>query len=335
MRDATHFRRLTGRLAWLLIPNEESFKMAFCVSGLGFSGQLVALPSQRARQTRSRAPICATRDPDSNSCRKEKNQNEQDIEMAPSMSRRRAMLTFGALTGMMIGGWTLQSVEQQGLVGRVGAKELPVAPKDGLETAVFAGGCFWCMEKPFDVLPGVVSTTSGYSGGREMDPSYELVSMGRTNHAECVAVRYDPKQVSYETLLDVFWHNVNPTTRDRQFCDRGHQYRTAIFYTTDAQKVAALRSRDELARNQTFGKVPIVTEIAAAGEFWEAEEYHQDYYRKQPQLYAFYRFNCGRDQWLERQWAEKGTDEKVDQGRSTFNVWDIPSAIWQRINRPF
>lgn len=174
-----------------------------------------------------------------------------------------------------------------------------------LETATFAGGCFWCMEGPFDVLEGVVSTTSGYTGGAVPDPNYEQVSAGGTGHAESVQVTYDPQRVSYEKLLEVFWHNIDPTVINQQFCDHGNQYRTAIFYHNDAQKQAAEASVTALAQSKPF-KDPIKTELSQAATFYPAEDYHQDYYKKNPVRYKFYRYNCGRDQRLTELWGSAG-----------------------------
>jgi peptide-methionine (S)-S-oxide reductase len=159
--------------------------------------------------------------------------------------------------------------------------------------ATFAGGCFWCMEPPFDKLDGVISTTSGYTGGQVRDPSYSQVSSGGTGHTESVQVLYDPKKVSYEKLLEVFWHNIDPIAKDRQFCDAGSQYRSAIFYHNDEQKRQAEASRTQLEKTRPF-KGTIVTEITAASTFYPAEEYHQDYYLKNPIRYKFYRSRCGR-----------------------------------------
>lgn len=168
--------------------------------------------------------------------------------------------------------------------------------------ATFAGGCFWCMEPPYDKLGGVFSTTSGYIGGQKKNPTYEEVSAGGTGHAEAVEIVYDPKKVSYEKLLEVFWHNVDPLVKDRQFCDRGNQYRTAIFYHDETQKRLAEASKK--VKEKELGK-PIVTEIVPAGQFYPAEEYHQDYYVKNPLRYKFYRANCGRDARLEQLWGDK------------------------------
>src|SRR5262245_9415014 len=177
----------------------------------------------------------------------------------------------------------------------------PPAPTPSA-TAIFAGGCFWCMEPPFERLEGVLEVTAGYTGGTKVDPTYEEVSAGGTGHAESVRVRYDPAKISYEKLLDVFWHNIDPTTRDRQFCDAGHQYRSAIFVADEAQRRAAEASRAELERTKPF-KEPIVTEIVAPSTCYPAEGYHQDYYRKNPIRYRFYRTTCGRDRRLEEVWG--------------------------------
>jgi peptide-methionine (S)-S-oxide reductase len=175
-------------------------------------------------------------------------------------------------------------------------------PDPGRAVATFAGGCFWCMEPPYDALPGVISTTSGYMGGPRKNPSYEEVSSGATGHAEVVQVVYDPKKVTYEKLLEVFWKNVDPTVRDRQFCDIGSQYRTAIFYHTDEQRRLAEVSKRMLAKAKPF-KDDIVTPVVPAGEFWRAEDYHQDFYVKNPVRYKFYRTGCGRDARLKQLWG--------------------------------
>ena len=172
----------------------------------------------------------------------------------------------------------------------------------GPATATFAGGCFWCMEPPFDGLDGVISTTSGYTGGRKENPTYEEVSAGTTGHAEAVQVVYDPTRISYERLLEVFWRNIDPTTPDAQFCDHGSQYRSAIFYHDPTQRRLAEESRRALEAAGSL-KAPIVTEIVPAGVFYPAEEYHQDYYKKKPVRYKFYRWNCGRDQRLIELWG--------------------------------
>ncbi len=170
------------------------------------------------------------------------------------------------------------------------------------EKATFAGGCFWCMEPPFDELPGVISTTSGYTDGRTKDPTYEQVSAGVTGHAEAVEVVYDPAKVTYAKLLDVFWKNIDPIAQNRQFCDIGTQYRSAIYYHTEEQKRLADASKKALESSGRFQQ-PIVTQIAAASPFYRAEEYHQDYYEKNPVRFKFYKYRCGRDQRLEELWG--------------------------------
>ena len=170
--------------------------------------------------------------------------------------------------------------------------------------ATFAGGCFWCMEPPFDKLDGVLSTISGYTGGTVQRPTYEQVSAGRTGHAEAVQVTYDPSKVTYEKLLDVFWHNIDPTVKDRQFCDIGSQYRSAIFVHDAEQRRMAEGSKSALQRSKPF-KGDVVTEIVDAGAFHPAEEYHQDYYLKNPVRYRYYRTGCGRDARLRELWGER------------------------------
>jgi peptide-methionine (S)-S-oxide reductase len=183
------------------------------------------------------------------------------------------------------------------------AAPAPAPDAADLAVATFAGGCFWCMEPPFDELAGVVSTTSGYTGGSKQDPMYEEVSAGGTGHAEAVQVRYDPRVVTYEELLAVFWRNVDPVTPNRQFCDAGSQYRSAIFYHDDAQRRLAEESKAALERSGRFDE-PIVTEIVAASAFYPAEAYHQDYYEKNPLRYKFYRTSCGRDRRLDALWGD-------------------------------
>ena len=170
--------------------------------------------------------------------------------------------------------------------------------------ATFAGGCFWCVEADFDKVPGVISTTSGYTGGTVTNPTYEQVSSKRTGHAEAVQIVYDPAKVSYEQLLDRYWHSIDPTTKDAQFCDHGSPYRTAIFTHDAAQARAAQESLAALQKSKPF-KEPIVTEILPAGPFYPAEEYHQDYYRKNPVRYQYYRSACGRDARVKQLWGDK------------------------------
>lgn len=174
--------------------------------------------------------------------------------------------------------------------------------KAGTAVATFAGGCFWCMEGPFDSIDGVISTTSGYIGGTKKNPTYKEVSSGSTGHTEAVQVAYNPAKVSYEKLLDVFWHNIDPTAKNQQFCDVGSQYRSGIFYQDETQKKAAEASKAALDKAKPF-KGTIVTEITAATTFYPAEDYHQDYYLKNPVRYRFYRQGCGRDARLKELWG--------------------------------
>jgi len=168
--------------------------------------------------------------------------------------------------------------------------------------AIFAGGCFWCMEPPFDALPGVISTISGYTGGHTENPTYRDVSNGKTGYLEAIQVTYDPAKVSYEKLLEVFWHNIDPFDDDGQFCDKGDQYKAAIFYQDENEKQLAEASKIEIQKKLLDKS--IVTSIKPAGKFYPAEDYHQDYYQKNPTSYKFYRFTCGRDHRLSQIWDE-------------------------------
>lgn len=183
------------------------------------------------------------------------------------------------------------------------ADEASVTAANNTSVATFAGGCFWCMESPFDKLQGVISTTSGYTGGHTKNPTYKKTSSGNTGHAEAVQIVYDPAQISYEKLLDVFWHNIDPTTPNQQFCDRGSQYRSEIFYHNNDQKQLADSSKAALDKNKPF-KEPIVTQVSEASIFYAAEDYHQDYYKKNPIRYRYYRHGCGRDKRLKQLWGE-------------------------------
>ncbi len=190
-----------------------------------------------------------------------------------------------------------------------------------LEKATFAGGCFWCMVPPFEKIDGVTEVLSGYTGGYKENPTYEEVSSGKTGHVEAVQVTFDPSKVSYKKLLDVFWRQIDPTDAGGQFVDRGSQYRSVIFFHTPEQKALAEKSKEELQHSGRFRK-PIVTEILPAGKFYKAEEYHQDYYRKNPIRYKFYRFHSGRDQFLKKIWEDEKLsyrDEKISRGTSPRN----------------
>ncbi|MCP3960067.1 MAG: peptide-methionine (S)-S-oxide reductase MsrA [bacterium] len=175
------------------------------------------------------------------------------------------------------------------------------AKTEGLSKATFAGGCFWCMEPPFDKLDGVHSTTSGYTAGEQKNPTYRQVSAGVTGHTEAVQILFDPEKISYAELVDVFWRNIDPLAVDRQFCDGGTQYRTGIYYHDEEQQRLAEETRAEVAKR--FDQ-PIATEIEAAAEFYPAEDYHQDYYKKNPVRYKMYRTGCGRDRRLQELWGD-------------------------------
>lgn len=178
---------------------------------------------------------------------------------------------------------------------------IPIASQ-GFAKATFAGGCFWCMEPPFEQLPGVISVTSGYTGGHKTSPTYQEVSSGDTGHAEAVEIVYDPAKTNYSRLLDVFWRNIDPLDAAGQFCDKGQQYRSAIFYHDDEQKRFAETSKQVLEQSARFKK-PIATAIVPATIFYAAEDYHQNYYQKNPVRYKYYRYSCGRDQRLEELWG--------------------------------
>jgi peptide-methionine (S)-S-oxide reductase len=181
------------------------------------------------------------------------------------------------------------------------AQPTPVPP--GMASAIFAGGCFWCVEQDFENLPGVIEAESGYTGGSTAFPSYEQVARGGTGHTEAVRVIYDPRKVNYSQLLHHFWRHIDPTTKDRQFCDKGDQYRSGIYFQNDEERKAAEASRDELLKSGRFARIE--TEIAPAWKFWPAEAYHQDYYKKNPIRYSYYRFACGRDARVEKLWSGK------------------------------
>ena len=191
-----------------------------------------------------------------------------------------------------------------GLLVGMNSPSISETAQGGQAIATFAGGCFWCMEGPFDELDGVLSTTSGYTGGQTVNPTYEEVSAGGTGHTEAVQVVYDPQKISYQELLAVYWPNTDPTTPDAQFCDHGSQYRPEIFYHDDKQRQSAEASKEEIKRTKTFS-APLVTEITQATAFYPAEEYHQDFYRKNPIRYKFYRFTCGRDARLATLWGDE------------------------------
>ena len=197
---------------------------------------------------------------------------------------------------LVTGRWIAAFVIAVGLAGAAHAQTAKTAK------ATFAGGCFWCMEEVYEAVPGVISAVSGYMGGKTKNPTYESISTGTTGHAEVVQVEYDPAKVSYEKLLQAFWLNIDPTQANAQFCDSGSQYRSGVFYHDDAQKKAAEASKAQVEKTKPF-KGAIVTEIVAAGEFTRAEEYHQDYYKKNPVKYKFYKTGCGREARLQSLWG--------------------------------
>jgi peptide-methionine (S)-S-oxide reductase len=184
----------------------------------------------------------------------------------------------------------------------VSAQQATTTPTTTTAKAIFAGGCFWCVESDFDKVPGVLSTTSGYTGGTTANPTYDQVSAKKTGHAEAVQIVFDPAKVSYAQLVEHFWRTIDPTTKDRQFCDAGSPYRTAIFAVDAAQLATATASRAALEKSKPF-KEPVVTEVLAASQFYAAEDYHQDYYKKNPVRYNYYRSSCGRDARLKQLWG--------------------------------
>ena len=193
------------------------------------------------------------------------------------------------------------------MLAAIATSSVSAASDDDLAVATFAGGCFWCVESDFDKVPGVVETISGYTGGTVANPDYKQVTEGGTGHREAVQVRYDPTQVSYERLLHTFWRSVDPTDGDGQFCDRGESYQTAIFVGNDEERRLAEASREMLERSMVLD-APVVTPIESAGEFFPAEDYHQDYYTKNPVRYRFYRFSCGRDSRVQQVWGRQAHD---------------------------
>ena len=218
-----------------------------------------------------------------------------------AVSRRTPLIwALGAGVLMVLGSVALRA--QPSPTAATGAAALGTAPTQTAR-AIFAGGCFWCVESDFDKLPGVLSTTSGYTGGKLANPTYEQVSAESTGHAEAVEVVFDPSRVSYEQLLQHFWRTIDPTTADRQFCDVGSSYRSALFPVNAQQMALAVASKQALEKSKPF-KQPIVTEITAASTFYPAEGYHQDYYKKNPIRYQYYRKSCGRDQRLQQLWGD-------------------------------
>jgi peptide-methionine (S)-S-oxide reductase len=218
----------------------------------------------------------------------------------PAKSTQRAFWLAMALIVILIGWWVVATPRQAPeLAGAAASAPLP----EGSEVAVFAGGCFWCTEADFDKLPGVLATTSGYTGGKTANPTYAEVSSHTTGHAEAVQVIFNPSQVSYRQLVDYFWRTIDPTVKDRQFCDIGSPYRTAIFATSAEQLQTAQVSLTELEKTRPFPE-PIVTQLLMADDFYPAEAEHQNYHQVNPKRYDFYRKGCGRDARLAQLWGE-------------------------------
>ena len=214
--------------------------------------------------------------------------------------KRRTWMAAGAVLALAVAAGVANSQNP----GASAAPAAQAAPTAGTAKATFAGGCFWCVEADFDKVPGVISTTSGYIGGTVANPTYEQVSAKTTGHAEAVEIVFDPAKVSFEQLLEKFWRTIDPTTKDRQFCDAGSPYRTAIFTHSPQQAAGAQASKAALEKSKPF-KAPIVTTIEAAGVFYPAEGYHQDYYKKNPVRYNYYRTACGRDSRLKELWGSQ------------------------------
>jgi len=201
--------------------------------------------------------------------------------------QRFSIMTVGLVTCATLAGWPSSEVQSAATTAK----------------AYFAGGCFWCMEEAFEKVDGVISVVSGYMGGTVANPTYEQVSDGHTGHAESVEVTYDPTKVTYRKLLDAFWRNVDPLTPNAQFCDHGNQYRSAIFYTTEEEKQLSEESKSKMEQSKRL-PAPIVTQLVQASTFYQAEDYHQDYYKKNPLRYKYYKYSCGRAQRLEALWGK-------------------------------
>ena len=245
----------------------------------------------------------------------------------------KSLFVFGAMLILLVAGCQrADSSPQMAKDHRVKGE------KTMLQVATFAGGCFWCTESDFEKVPGVVKVISGYAGGQKENPTYEEVSSGKTGHVEAIQVYYDPAKVTYEELLDYFWRHVDPTDAGGQFVDRGNQYRSVIFYGNEKEEELAEKSKEALAKSGKFGK-PIVTEIIKLNKFYEAEEYHQDYYKKNPLRYKYYRYASGRDQFLKKVWgndtevAKQGTDmtyRKPDDATLKKNLTPLQYKVTQK-----
>ena len=239
------------------------------------------------------------------------------------------LIAFAALIGLILLGFQKSNDKN---VKQDEKSALMKADSKNLKTATFAGGCFWCMESDFEKVNGVVEAVSGYTGGQKPNPTYEEVSAGGTDYAESVQVVYDPDKVTYKELLDVFWHHVDPTDAGGQFVDRGSQYRTAIFYNDEEQKRLAEESRAQLEKSGRFS-APIVTEIVPLTKFYPAEDYHQDYYKKNPLRYRFYRLGSGRDQFLKKTWStEVAGSADTMKAENTSKYSKPPDEVLKKIN---
>jgi len=228
-----------------------------------------------------------------------------------SMIHLKKILLLGILIGLMEFGCQNATNHENKERDTMGKQRIE------LETATFAGGCFWCIESDFEKVDGVVEVTSGYTGGHKENPTYESVSSGESGHVEAVQVHFDPSKVAYKEILDIFWRHIDPTDPGGQFADRGSQYRTAIFYHNDEQKMLAEQSKEELNAMEKFEK-PVVTEIFPFSKFYNAEEYHQDYYKKNPIRYKYYRFNSGRDTFLKNAWEDSQEGAKMETENSRY-----------------
>ena len=244
-------------------------------------------------------------------------------------SLKKFLFLFVAIVVIIIGLFVFRQQNQAAEYSEVRAtKDVIAQSLDGqFDVAILAGGCFWCMEPPFEKLSGVLDAVSGYIGGETENPTYEQVSAGITGHTEAVRIRFNPEQVSYEELLEVFWRQIDPTDADGQFVDRGDQYRSGIFYLSEEQRQIAEQSKTKLANSGRFDK-SLVTEITAAGTFYEAEDYHQDYYKKNPIRYKYYRDGSGRDEFLERTWGEEREYLKNEQ-MSRYENFDKATRLKQ------
>lgn len=215
--------------------------------------------------------------------------------------RPQTLIRSAQPSSMRIGTTMLPLIFTALLLNTPAQAQTPAQP--GKATAIFAGGCFWCIEKDFEKLPGVIEAESGYTSGKTVAPTYEQVSAGITGHTEAVRVTYDPAKVSYPQLVDYFWRHIDPTVKDRQFCDEGSQYRSGIYWQNEAERKVAEGSRDEFVKSKRF---PVIhTEVLPASRFWPAEDYHQNYYKKNPVRYNYYRTSCGRDARVEALWGKR------------------------------